>query len=186
MSPHDATGRSRPGLLLHLSAPMQSWGQRSRFGERDSAMVPTRSGLIGLIAAAAGRPRSADIQDLRALRFLVRVDRPGTLLRDFHTVGGGRPNHHSVITAEGKRRSGDTATLVSTRYYLQDAAFTVAITADPEASTSTDSTADGAALLSAVTEALNEPKWPPFLGGEPARRMPHCCWATGTTTFGQP
>jgi len=145
---------------MHLGGPLQSWGQRSRFGERDTAAAPTRSGLIGLIAAAAGRPRGADITDLRALRFLIRVDRPGSLLRDFHTVGGGRPNHQTVITAEGKRRPGDTATMVTTRYYLQDAAFTVAITV----STSGEDPDDGTGLLATVAAALAEPTWPPFLG----------------------
>lgn len=151
---------ARPGLLVHLSSPMQSWGQRSRFGERDTAAVPTRSGLIGLIAAADGRPRDADLTDLRTLRFLIRVDRPGSLLRDFHTVGGGRPNHQTVATAEGKRRPGDTATLVTTRYYLQDAAFTVAVTTAPDPANSTD----GTGLLAKVATALAEPTWPPFLG----------------------
>ena len=140
------------GLLLHLSGPLQSWGERSRFNQRDTAPAPTRSGLIGLIAAALGRPRHQPLSDLAALRFTTRIDRPGTLLRDFHTVGGGMPRHLTVITAEGKRRSAETATLISDRYYLQDAAFTVAVTApDPQ-------------LVADCAQALRAPTWPPYLG----------------------
>lgn len=140
------------GLLLHLSGPLQSWGERSRFNQRDTAPAPTRSGLIGLIAAALGRPRHQPLSDLAALRFTTRIDRPGTLLRDFHTVGGGMPRHLTVITAEGKRRSAETATLISDRYYLQDAAFTVAVTApDPR-------------LVADCAQALRAPTWPPYLG----------------------
>jgi CRISPR system Cascade subunit CasD len=143
----------RPGLLLHLTGPLQSWGERSRFNQRDTALFPTRSALIGVIAAACGYHRDWSPEDLRRLRFAVRTDRPGTLLRDFHTVGGGLPNRLTVPTAEGKPRPGDTATLVSTRYYIQDAAFTVAITApgDPQ-------------LLERCHRALLDPIWPPYLG----------------------
>ncbi|ACY96530.1 type I-E CRISPR-associated protein Cas5/CasD [Thermomonospora curvata] len=140
------------GLLLHLSGPLQSWGERSRFNQRDTATAPTRSGLIGMIAAAFGRRRTEPVTDLRALRFTVRIDRPGTLLRDFHTVGGGMPRDLTVITAEGKRRAADTATVTSDRYYLQDAAFTVAVTADDPA------------LLDRCAQALRAPRWPLYLG----------------------
>ncbi|MFC5186060.1 type I-E CRISPR-associated protein Cas5/CasD [Actinomadura harenae] len=140
------------GLLVHLSGPLQSWGERSRFNQRDTSRAPTRSGLIGLIASALGRGRDHPIGDLAALRFTVRIDRPGTLLRDFHTVGGGMPRDLTVITAEGARRGAGKRTVTSERYYLQDAAFTVLVTApDPT-------------LLQTCGEALRHPHWPPYLG----------------------
>mgnify|MGYP001199617783 CR=1 FL=1 len=144
--------RPTTGFLLHLSGPLQSWGERSRFNQRDTATAPTRSGLIGMIAAALGRRRDEPITDLKALRFTVRIDRPGTLLRDFHTVGGGMPRSLTVITAEGKRRAQETATVTSDRYYLQDAAFTVAVTADDPA------------LLHRCAHAVRAPAWPLYLG----------------------
>ncbi|MFD0883238.1 type I-E CRISPR-associated protein Cas5/CasD [Streptosporangium algeriense] len=147
------------GFLLHLSGPLQSWGERSRFNQRDTATAPTRSGLIGMIAAARGLRRDTlghdpdgPLAEIRALRFTVRIDRPGTLLRDFHTVGGGMPRSLTVITAEGKRRAEDKATVTSDRYYLQDAAFTVAVTADDPA------------LLDRCAQAMRTPAWPPYLG----------------------
>ena len=73
-------------LLLRLSGPMQSWGASSRFKQRATEQVPTKSGVLGLLAAAQGRQRTDDLQDLAALTFAVRVDQPGSLLRDYQTA----------------------------------------------------------------------------------------------------
>jgi CRISPR system Cascade subunit CasD len=151
------------GFLLQLGAPLQSWGEHSAFTDRDTVAYPTRSGLIGMIASALGISRAeADsnipsggalsFADLRHLRFTVRIDRPGVRLTDFHTVGGGYPQHRTVPTAGGGRRKADSATIVSRRHYLSDAVFTVAVTGpDP-------------ALLTRCAAALAAPHWPLHLG----------------------
>ncbi|MCX5199257.1 type I-E CRISPR-associated protein Cas5/CasD [Streptomyces sp. NBC_00249] len=77
-------------LLVRLAAPLQSWGAVSRFSRRDSHSRPTKSAVIGLCAAALGRDRTEPVDDLAALEFGVRADRPGTPVRDYHSVGGGR------------------------------------------------------------------------------------------------
>ncbi|MFE7313133.1 type I-E CRISPR-associated protein Cas5/CasD [Streptomyces sp. NPDC057555] len=143
-----------PGLLLRLAGPLQSWGEHSHFNERDTAAFPTRSGVIGLLAAALGRRRGEPLDDLTQLSLTVRVDRPGVLLRDLHTVGGGLPSKATVTTAEGKKRSGDTGTLLTHRAYLADAAFTLALTAGP----------GDEDLLARLAAALDSPRWPLFLG----------------------
>ncbi|MEX2985736.1 type I-E CRISPR-associated protein Cas5/CasD [Streptomyces sp. C36] len=140
------------GLLLHLAGPLQSWGTHSRFHERDTARFPTRSGLIGMLAACLGRRRGEPVDDLARLSLTTRTDRPGILLRDLHTVGGGLPAKATVTTAEGKKRPPSQGTLLSQRYYLADAAFTAALT-------STD-----LPLLATCAEALRSPTWPPYLG----------------------
>ncbi|MEV6013465.1 type I-E CRISPR-associated protein Cas5/CasD [Streptomyces sp. NPDC051976] len=150
------------GFLLHLAAPMQSWGEHSAFAHRDTAAHPTRSGLIGLLASALGIPRAEAVVDgtdrealftrLTDVRFTVRVDRAGTVMRDFHTVGGGYPQHLTVPTAKGARRGADAATIVSNRHYLTDAAFTVAADfTDPE-------------LARLCADAVRAPRWPLHLG----------------------
>ena len=96
-------------LLMRLAAPLQSWGGMVKFERRGTERVPTKSGVVGLIAAALGRRRNEKINDLSALRFGVRVDRDGILLRDYHTV---------------KSRK---STYVTTRYYLSDAIFLVGL-----------------------------------------------------------
>lgn len=86
-------------LLLRLEGLTQSWGHHSRFTDRDTNTRPTKSAVIGLLAAADGhdrdehRPKSEDflpLETLTRLRFGVRADRPGSLVQDFHTVGGGQ------------------------------------------------------------------------------------------------
>lgn len=142
------------GLVAHLASPLQSWGERSHFNERDTARFPTRSGVLGLVASALGHSREDDIDYLRPLSLTVRVDRPGTITRDYHTVGGGRPRQTTVATAKGGPRAGATTTLVSHRYYLADAAFTIALTTP----------AEHAELVGACAAALREPSRPPYLG----------------------
>ncbi|GAA3087305.1 hypothetical protein GCM10017562_66970 [Streptomyces roseofulvus] len=153
-----------PGLLLRLTGPLQSWGEHSHFTDRDTAAFPTRSGVIGLLAAALGRSRGQSITDLTRLSLTVRADRPGVRLRDLHTVGGGLPAKATVTTAEGKKRSGDTTTLLSHRHYLADAAFTIALTAPPAPSSTPAEHADHRDLLARCENALHFPQWPLYLG----------------------
>jgi len=140
-------------LLLRLCGPMQAWGTQSRFTMRDTGMEPSKSGVIGLVCAALGRPRSEPVDDLAALRMGVRVDREGVMKREYQTAGGvhRKSEKYGVITAEGK--PGDTVT--SNRYYLADADFLVGLEAP-------DST--GAGLLREINARLREPRWQLFLG----------------------
>jgi CRISPR system Cascade subunit CasD len=135
-------------VLLRLEGPLQSWGTRSRFPDRDTENEPSKSGVIGLIGAALGMARDdeATLARLAEGRMAVRVDRQGTLLRDYHTAGGGtfRGKPHSVHGAKG--------TVLTQRHYLQDASFLVAIGYEDEA------------LVTEVDDALGSPQWPLFLG----------------------
>ncbi|MFJ3246670.1 type I-E CRISPR-associated protein Cas5/CasD [Streptomyces sp. NPDC086782] len=76
-------------LLVRLAGPLQSWGLTGRFARRDTHSRPTKSGVIGLCAAALGLAREEPLGELAEVLFGVRADRPGTQLRDYHTVGGG-------------------------------------------------------------------------------------------------
>lgn len=127
-------------LLLQCVAPLQSWGTRSRFQERDTEREPSKSGVIGLICAALGRDREEPIDDLTALRFGVRVDREGVVEFDYHTA-------LDVAKASG---SGNEVQL-SRRAYLADAAFLVGLEGDGD-------------LLAKIDQALRDPVWPIFLG----------------------
>lgn len=96
-------------LLLRLKAPMQSWGISAKFDRRSTERVPSKSAIIGMIAGALGRKRNEPVEDLNTLRFGVRVDKEGHLMRDFQTA-------KSVSDA-----------YISSRYYLSDAAFLVGL-----------------------------------------------------------
>ena len=41
-------------LLLRLAGPLQAWGVKSRFTVRSTELEPTRSGIIGMLAAGIG------------------------------------------------------------------------------------------------------------------------------------
>lgn len=136
-------------MLLRLAGPLQSWGERSAFtAERDSAAFPTRSGLVGMFAAAEGRGRDDDPGHYADLEFVVRVDRPGDRLVDYHTVGGGFPKHLTAATSGGDHKGG---AVVTRRHYLADAVFVVAVTG-PEQS------------IARIAAALERPYWNPYLG----------------------
>jgi len=141
-----------PTLLLRCVAPLQAWGTQSNFTVRDTGREPSKSGIIGLLCAALGRPRTDPLDDLADLTMSVRVDREGQILRDFHTAGqGAAAPYKGYLKADGKSKSKDTDTIISTRYYLSDAAFLVALEG-------------GKSLLTDLHAALKNPHWMLFLG----------------------
>ena len=75
-------------LGFRLSGAMASWGDVTVGDIRSSWAEPSGSALTGLVAAALGvrREDEAGQARLAALRFAVRMDRPGAPLRDYHTV----------------------------------------------------------------------------------------------------
>ncbi len=127
-------------LLIPCVGPMQSWGTRSRFQERDTEREPTKSGIVGMLCAALGRDRSEPVDDLAALLMGVRVDREGKLAKDFQTA-------QNVAVASG----GSPQDLLSNRYYLSDAAFLVGLEGP-------------VSLLNELHTALRKPIWPLALG----------------------
>lgn len=114
-------------LVLRLAGPLQAWGSTSQFNRRETDEAPTKSGLVGLLAAAQGRRRADPIDDLVGLSMAVRIDQPGSLLRDFHTVStlDGSPLPSATLSAKGQQKPVSTGktTHVTQRFYLQDAVF---------------------------------------------------------------
>lgn len=124
-------------LLLRLAAPMQSWGISSKFDRRTTQMEPTRSGVIGMLAAALGLPREASLDVFKTLKFGVRIDQPGIMKQDFHMV---------------HRENGSKSTAwVTYRYYLEDAVFLAGLEGTPE-------------FLAKLELALRHPVYPLALG----------------------
>ncbi|MES0835892.1 type I-E CRISPR-associated protein Cas5/CasD [Nocardiopsis tropica] len=123
-------------LPLVLAGPLQAWGSASRFARRGTENAPTKSGIVGLLAAALGRDRTADLSDLAALRFGVRVDQPGVRVRDYQTA-------KHLVTG--------VSMPVSERFYLSDAVFVAAVEGDPE-------------LVADLYRAVREPVYLPYLG----------------------
>ena len=143
-------------LLLRLAGPMQSWGLDSRFDQRDTGREPSKSGVLGLVCAALGKPRDdqagpwPSLAQLASLRMGVRVLREGTLRVDFQTAGGGEfPGRKSYGVWKASGSPGGT--VVSPRHYLADADFLVGLEGPLP-------------LLRQIEEALCNPVWPVSLG----------------------
>ncbi len=139
-----------PTLLLRLAGPMQSWGTTSRFDQRDTGKEPSKSGVIGLLAASLGIDRKVwndELKSLAALTMGVRHDRLGVLKRDYQTAG-------CAATDKMRRADGSLSEdgVTSQRHYLADAVFLVGL--------------EGAnrALLERAHAALKNPTWPLALG----------------------
>lgn len=139
-----------PTLLLRLVGPMQSWGTTSRFDQRDTGKEPSKSGVIGLLAAAMGIDRAnwtGDLEPLTRLSMGVRHDRSGVPKRDYQTAGCA--DRDTIIKADGTQSKDG---VVSQRFYLADAAFLVGMECKE------------CSLLEKVHAALCDPVWPLSLG----------------------
>lgn len=123
-------------LLIRLAGPLQSWGASSRFAHRHTEVAPTKSGVIGLLAAARGLRRTDPLTDLLGLAFGVRLDQPGQLTRDFQVA---------------RSLDGARSMPLTYRYYLADAAFLAGVSGER-------------ALLTGLHEALIRPHYPLYLG----------------------
>jgi CRISPR system Cascade subunit CasD len=123
-------------LILRLYAPLQSWGSRSKFDDRLTEREPTKSGVIGLIAAAFGYRRFEEdaIRELsNALKIGVLVKQEGELFYDYQTVKSAK------------------SSWISKRYYLADALFIIGLEGEKS-------------LLEKVSYALTHPYFPLYLG----------------------
>lgn len=138
-----------PTLLLRLTGPMQSWGTTSRFDQRDTGKEPSKSGVIGLLAAALGIDRENwdDLEPLTRLSMGVRHDRPGVPKRDYQTSGCAAID--TIIKADGSQAKDG---VVSDRHYLADATFLVGLEGIDRV------------LLEHMHDALRNPVWPLALG----------------------
>lgn len=123
-------------LLLRLAAPLQSWGTGSYFDNRKTDYYPSKSGVIGMIAAAMGRARTDDLSDLRALRFGIRIDYGGKIIDDFQ------------VTKMGEKLNSN----LSHREYLSDAIFLVGFESE------------NTEFLNEIVNALKNPVFTIFLG----------------------
>ena len=121
-------------LLLRLAAPLQAWGTDSKFEVRRTNREPSKSGVIGLLAAALGLRRDAGLSRLSALRLGVRVDRNGEVIKDFHMAKAEKTSY------------------LTYRYYLSDAIFLVGLESEDRS------------FLEQIERALRNPCFPLFLG----------------------
>jgi len=142
---------NKPILILRLEGHLQRWGERAKWDFRDTNMIPTKSGIIGLLACAFGYKRGdTRILDLQKnLKLGIRVDKPGLLMEDFHTVTGDKGY---LMASTGEKRVG-SPTIITPRQYIQDACFTVALNGEE-------------ALIKKCEKYLKDPVWSIYLGAK--------------------
>ena len=147
---------------------MQAWGASSRFPRRDTLPHPTKSGIIGMIAAALGIDKFAateasELEPLRQLKLATfavpRLDRwgkclPINRLQDFHTLGGGYDSKNPAEKEHLPRKAGGGSSpnaVITRRDYLLDSCFLIALTGSQD-------------TLDRILPALCNPKWGTWLG----------------------
>lgn len=147
-------------LLFRLWGPMAAWGDIAVGERRGSWNRPSRSAVLGLVAACLGYERSNGAAHLRleqGLGFAVRVDDPGRPLRDYHTA-------QSPSEYRGKRwatRRDELAdprnlnTILSERTYQLEMNAVIVLWRRP---------ATDGPTLEKVSEKLIEPVFAPYLG----------------------
>lgn len=183
----------RTTLALRFAAAEQSWGI-GNFHRRLTASVPTRSGVVGHLAAALGAHRGQLPPWLHTLSIFVRVDSPGRLRTDFHTVNppidkliAQRTNIQrlSNLTTEGDPvlnnkyvanfvvpnggggawAAGNVpSTLVSGRDYLVGAEFIVAISGSEDQTAQLASATRTPAFMTYLGRKSCAPRFPYHLG----------------------
>ena len=152
-------------LALLLDGPLQSWGFTSRFTRRTTAPHPTKSGVIGLLAAARGIDKygsgeAEQIAPLNALRCttvaLPKHGAAGTLpilrLNDYHTIGGGYDRETQAMKKPRAASGATLETVLSERHYLLDARFGVLLDEGTRA------------FLEEIAVSVQNPKWGIWLG----------------------
>lgn len=123
-------------ITFRLSAPLQSYGNEASFDRRTTGDYPSKSAVIGMLAAALGYHRDdTRISSLNNLMFAVRIDQPGTIMTEFQTVEW----------KKAKRK-------ITYREFVQDAAYVVAIGAEDNQ------------LADEISWALKHPVFQIFLG----------------------
>ena len=82
-------------IMLRLEGPLQSWGELSKWDSRESSDMPTRSGIVGLLASAmiACNSTSGD-EDLQVMGESLPV-----VVIDSSMVG---QKHEVLYTIEGE------------------------------------------------------------------------------------
>jgi len=146
-------------LMLRLYGSMASWGDIAVGEQRLSHGHPTKSAIIGLLAAALGIKREEEERQqalARGYYMAVRVDSAGALLRDYHTVQVPPPDRGRCYATRKDELSVPKHmmnTILSQRDYRVDAHYTVAIYQN-----------DGPYSLDVLALALKSPRYPLYLG----------------------
>ncbi len=148
-------------LVFQLYAPLAAWGEEAVGEVRHTATIPTRSAILGLLAAAQGICREEEevLNNFNqhyhlAVRPLSSCER---WLRDYHTVSMPRENkkyRYATRRDELRLAPDEIGTIVTQREYRCDGYWHVAVSAT-----------EGAPVpLEILRDSLIKPHFPLYLG----------------------
>ena len=149
-------------LAFYIDAPLQSWGSASKFQHRETNRFPTKSAIVGLIAAAMGIDKHSDNEAAKLAPIVnlkltvVRLEKkakPSSRFTDFHTVGGGydKKKLWEKMSIPHKASGAPFGAVITRRTYLTDARFIALLEGDLE-------------VLTQIETALKDPKWGIWFG----------------------
>lgn len=150
----------RDFVVFRLWGPMAAWGDIAVGERRGTWGRPSRSGILGLVAAALGIERrdvSAHDRLEAGIGFAVRVERPSRPLRDYHTAQSptSYKNSRWPTRRDELDPENDLNTILSERSYLVDLDAIILIWCR-----------DGAEVpaIAEIAQRLAEPQFALFLG----------------------
>ncbi len=118
-------------LLFRLYGPMAAWGEMAVGEYRPAFGHPSKSAVIGLVAAALGITRDDEAAQghlAQGYGMAVRVEAPGSLLRDYHTSQVPPTTRGTAYrTRRDEVRATNLNTILSSRDYRCDALATVCL-----------------------------------------------------------
>lgn len=118
-------------LLFQCYAPLVSWGEIAIGKDRHSSRQPSKSAIIGLLAAALGIRRD-DVERMDALvnslSFAVQMFSGGTVLKDYHTTQAPKTGRKVFYhTRRDEMKNPEDNAILSSREYRCDALSVVAV-----------------------------------------------------------
>lgn len=131
-------------LLFRLYGPLASWGEIAVGESRHTAAYPSKSALLGLLAAALGIRRDEEERQTAlaaGYQFAVKMISSGSLLRDYHTTqvppqvavqrypAPTRKDELAALAYYQKEVTNYAGTILSSREYRCDALYIVAVRA---------------------------------------------------------
>lgn len=146
-------------LIFQLFGPMTSWGECAPGGVRQTLSIPTKSALLGILEGAVGI--TSDQEEIheafaKNYQFVICGSENPVWFQDFHTVQVPKENKKvRYLTRKEELSNCDRLeTILSTRDYLSDAWWIVAVKAKPDAPYS----------LEKLKEYMESPMFTPYLG----------------------
>ncbi len=118
-------------LVFRLYGPLASWGQAAVGGDRPTGLYPTRSAVIGLLAAALGlkREQEQEMEHLNnSVQIAVKQFFPSSLMRDYHTAQVPSTKRGVThLTRKSELSEEKLNTILSSRDYRCDGVWVIAI-----------------------------------------------------------